>query len=63
MNRFDFKEDISGQTQVKSSAQRAIRTKLQQQFPALDAEEMDEILPKKSPIVQLKGYQKYLNNY
>ncbi|XP_071445553.1 malignant T-cell-amplified sequence 1 homolog [Hetaerina americana] len=44
--RFDEKESISGVQQLKSSVQKGIRTKLQEQFPHLDGY-IDTILPKK----------------
>ncbi|XP_046394472.1 malignant T-cell-amplified sequence 1 homolog [Ischnura elegans] len=44
--RFDEKESISGVQQLKSSVQKGIRTKLQEQFPHLDGH-LDTILPKK----------------
>ncbi|KAG8227107.1 hypothetical protein J437_LFUL001650 [Ladona fulva] len=44
--RFDEKESISGVQQLKSSVQKGIRTKLQEQFPHLDGY-LDSILPKK----------------
>ncbi|KAI9270660.1 PUA-like domain-containing protein [Phascolomyces articulosus] len=54
--KFSFQENIAGQSQLKSSVQRGIRSKLQDQFPALD-HVMDELLPKKTPIVQIKGHE------
>ncbi|KAL1925788.1 uncharacterized protein VTP21DRAFT_671 [Calcarisporiella thermophila] len=51
--KFNAKEDISGQNQLKSSIQRGIRTKLLEQMPALEGI-IDEILPKKTPIVLVK---------
>ncbi|KAF4531778.1 hypothetical protein B566_EDAN011814 [Ephemera danica] len=44
--KFDEKESISGVQQLKSSVQKSIRTKLQDQFPHLDGH-LDTILPKK----------------
>lgn len=52
--RFSFSENIAGQSQLKSSVQRAVRTKLQDQFPTLEPI-MDELIPKKTPIIQIKG--------
>ncbi|KAG2221290.1 hypothetical protein INT45_000203, partial [Circinella minor] len=52
---FSFQENIAGQSQLKSSVQRAIRSKLQDQFPTLN-HVMDELLPKKTPIIQIKGH-------
>jgi len=47
------KENISSQTQVKSSVARGIRTKILQQFPSLE-NDIDEILPKKTPLILSK---------
>lgn len=51
--KFDFDEDVSGQTQVKSSVQRAIKSKIVEQSPVLE-DVIDEMLPKKATLVQLK---------
>ncbi|CDS13875.1 Putative PUA domain-containing protein [Lichtheimia ramosa] len=53
--KFSFSENIAGQSQLKSSVQRAVRTKLQEQFPTLEPI-MDELIPKKTPIIQIKGH-------
>ncbi|CEL96877.1 unnamed protein product [Vitrella brassicaformis CCMP3155] len=50
--RFSY-SDVSTQNQVKSSVQRKIRTDLLEQFPRLDPV-IDDILPKKSPLVIAK---------
>ncbi|KAJ8655238.1 hypothetical protein O0I10_009106 [Lichtheimia ornata] len=54
--KFSFSENIAGQSQLKSSVQRAVRTKLQDQFPTLEPI-MDELIPKKTPIIQIKGHE------
>ncbi|CAO3649914.1 PUA domain-containing protein [Cunninghamella echinulata] len=54
--KFSFQENIAGQSQLKSSVQRAIRSKLQDQYPMLEPI-MDELLPKKTPIVLIKGHE------
>ncbi|KAJ1753496.1 translation machinery-associated protein 20 [Coemansia sp. RSA 1821] len=51
--KFNLAESISGKTQVKASTVRSLRTKLVEQFPQLEPH-VDEILPKKSPLVQIK---------
>ncbi|KAI8923701.1 hypothetical protein BC831DRAFT_469880 [Entophlyctis helioformis] len=51
--KFNPKEDIAGQTQLKSSVQRAVRSKILEQFPAL-APHIDDLLPKKSPVFLVK---------
>ncbi|KAI8329729.1 PUA domain-containing protein [Chlamydoabsidia padenii] len=54
--KFSFSTDIAGQSQLKSSVQRAIRTKLQEQYPMLEAV-LEELIPKKTPIVLIKGHE------
>ncbi|KAI9310358.1 PUA-like domain-containing protein [Dichotomocladium elegans] len=54
--KFSFTENIAGQSQLKSSVQRAVRSKLQSQFPALEPI-LDDLLPKKVPIIQIKGHE------
>jgi hypothetical protein len=58
--RFSFSENIAGQTQLKSSVQRGIRTKITDQYPALEPI-LDELMPKKTPIVLIKGYDIYMS--
>ncbi|MBM6388035.1 MAG: Tma20 N-terminal domain-containing protein [Paenibacillus sp.] len=53
-NRFSFSENIAGQSQLKSSVQRNIRTKLSEQYPTIETV-LEELLPKKTPIIQIKG--------
>jgi hypothetical protein len=48
-------EDVHGQNQVKSSAVRAIRNSLTQTFPGIEGK-LDEILPKKQPILIYKWF-------
>ena len=48
-------EDCSTSTQIKSSAQRAIRSKILDTFPDLTEDIMDQLLPKKPPLVQYKA--------
>ncbi len=52
--KFDFKEDTSSASQIKSSAQRAIRQKIQATYK-LSPEDVDTILPKKSQLLIIKG--------
>ncbi|KAI9495976.1 PUA-like domain-containing protein [Zychaea mexicana] len=54
--KFSFSENIAGQSQLKSSVQRGIRAKLQEQYPGLDSV-MEELMPKKTPIIQIKGHE------
>ncbi|CAO3598144.1 unnamed protein product [Absidia cylindrospora] len=54
--KFSFSTDIAGQSQLKSSVQRAIRAKLQEQYPMLEAV-LEELMPKKTPIVLIKGHE------
>lgn len=44
--KFDEKESVSGQTQLKSSVQKAIRVKLIEVYPHIEPF-IDQILPKK----------------
>lgn len=41
-------EDVSGQTQVKSSVQRGIKAKILEQFPTMEGDVLDSLLPKKA---------------
>ncbi|KAK9455691.1 PUA-like domain-containing protein [Dipodascopsis uninucleata] len=51
--KFVAKDDIHTQTNVKSSVQRGLKSKLVEQFPKLE-DVIDEIIPKKSQLVVLK---------
>ncbi|ORZ34048.1 hypothetical protein BCR44DRAFT_34637 [Catenaria anguillulae PL171] len=51
--KFDTKESITGQTQAKSSVQKSIRAKIVEAYPKIEPY-MDEIIPKKSPLVIVK---------
>ncbi|KAJ3268698.1 Malignant T-cell-amplified sequence 1, partial [Blyttiomyces sp. JEL0837] len=53
LDRFTARESISGQSQVKSSVQRGIRSKIAEQYPALEPY-MEELMPKKAPIFLVK---------
>jgi hypothetical protein len=55
LSRFSFSENIAGQTQLKSSVQRGIRSKIIDQYPALEPI-LDDLMPKKTPIVLVKGW-------
>ena len=52
-SRFQAKEAVSGVSQVKSSIQRAIKTKLVEQFPPID-DYLSQIFPKKEPLIVVK---------
>jgi len=52
--KFDPSSDVSTSTQVKASVQRGIRSQIKQAHPALTDEILDELLPKKHPLVQYK---------
>ena len=52
--KFDPSADVSTSTQVKASVQRAIRSQIKEAHPALTDELLDELLPKKHPLVQYK---------
>jgi malignant T-cell-amplified sequence len=52
--KFDPSADVSTSTQVKASVQRAIKSQIGDANPALTEEILDELLPKKDPLVQYK---------
>ena len=58
--RFQARESVSGVSQVKSSVQRGIKTKLVDQFPPID-DYIAQIFPKKEPLVLVKWWVKYLH--
>ena len=49
LERFDEKEQLIGVNNVKSSAQKAIRSKLTEQFPFIE-DYLEKIIPKKDPL-------------
>ncbi|KXN71454.1 hypothetical protein CONCODRAFT_78353 [Conidiobolus coronatus NRRL 28638] len=51
--KFNLKEDVSGQSQLKSSVQRGLRQKLLDEYPRLESV-IDELWPKKATVLQLK---------
>ncbi|KAI9002697.1 PUA-like domain-containing protein [Gaertneriomyces semiglobifer] len=51
------KEEVSGKSKVKSSVQRAVRTKILEQYPALNPY-IEEILPKKDPLILIKCHDR-----
>lgn len=52
--KFDPSNDVSTSTQVKSSIQRSLKSQILEQHPAITEELLEELLPKKSPLVQYK---------
>ncbi len=52
--KFDPSNDVSTSTQVKASVQRGIKSQISEAHPALTDEILDELLPKKPPLVQYK---------
>ena len=52
--RFTVDEDVSAQTAIKSSAIRAIKTTIEEQFPVTQ-EYMDAMIPKKAIVLEGKG--------
>ena len=52
--KFDPTSDVSTSTQVKASVQRALKSQMLENHPALTEEILDALLPKKSPLVQYK---------
>jgi PUA domain protein len=53
--KFNANEDVAGRQNVKSSIQRAIRSKIIETFPLLEPH-MEEIIPKKSQLSLIKWY-------
>jgi len=58
--KFNASEDIAGRQNVKSSVQRAVRTKIVETFPLLEPY-MEEIIPKKSQLSLIKWYLRILH--
>jgi hypothetical protein len=52
--RFTVDEDVSAQTAIKSSAIRAIKSTIEEQFPVTQ-EYMDAMIPKKAVVLEGKG--------
>mmetsp|Transcript_30981 Transcript_30981/g.41118 ORF Transcript_30981/g.41118 Transcript_30981/m.41118 type:complete len:198 (-) Transcript_30981:244-837(-) len=52
--KFDPSNDVSTSTQVKASVQRAIKSQISASHPSLTDAILDELLPKKPPLVQYK---------
>ena len=52
--KFDPSTDVSTSSQVKTSVQRALKSQLLEAHPALTEDIVEELLPKKSPLVQYK---------
>ncbi|KAI8997449.1 malignant T cell-amplified sequence 1-like protein [Pilobolus umbonatus] len=53
--KFSFSENIASQSQLKTSVQRSVRNKLNEQYPLLETV-LEEMIPKKTPIIQIKGH-------
>jgi malignant T-cell-amplified sequence len=53
--KFNANEDVAGRQNVKSSVQRAIRSKIIDTFPKLGPY-MEDIIPKKSQLTLIKWY-------
>lgn len=51
---FDPSNDVSTSTQVKASVQRGIKAQIAAANPAITEEQLDALIPKKSPLVQYK---------
>ena len=48
-------DSVTGHSQVKSSVQRSIRTKIADQYPML-SKNIDKLIPKKEPMVVAKWF-------
>jgi hypothetical protein len=59
--KFNASEDIAGRQNVKSSVQRAVRTKIVETFPLLEPY-MEEIIPKKSQLSLIKWYESWTSS-
>lgn len=53
--KFNWDSDLGGQTNLKSSAVRALRTNLIEKN-GVDAGDVDNVIPKKAALVQIKWY-------
>jgi malignant T-cell-amplified sequence len=52
--RFSVAEDISTQTALKSSVQRAIKKSIVEQYPLIEPH-IDDVIPKKAEVLEAKG--------
>jgi len=52
--RFDPSSDVSTSTQVKASVQRSLKAQIIKSNPQITDNQIDELLPKKPPLVQFK---------
>jgi malignant T-cell-amplified sequence len=52
--RFDPSTDVSTSTQVKASVQRHVKSQILQRHAAITEDMLEELFPKKSPLVQYK---------
>ncbi|CAB9508504.1 machinery-associated protein 20 [Seminavis robusta] len=52
--KFDPSSDVSTSTQVKASVQRALKSQIIESHPEITEDILDELIPKKSPLVQFK---------
>jgi malignant T-cell-amplified sequence len=52
--KFDPSHDVSTSTQVKASVQRAVKSEILQRNPGITEEMLEELLPRKSPLIQYK---------
>ncbi|ORX84777.1 hypothetical protein K493DRAFT_291721 [Basidiobolus meristosporus CBS 931.73] len=54
--KFNIKEDVATQSQVKSSVQRGIRSKILERYPNLEPV-IDTLMPKKTPLILVKCHE------
>ncbi|KAK9686985.1 translation machinery-associated protein 20 [Basidiobolus ranarum] len=54
--KFNIKEDVATQSQVKSSVQRGIRSKILERYPSLESV-IDTLMPKKTPLILVKCHE------
>ncbi|KAG0309454.1 hypothetical protein BGZ98_002339 [Dissophora globulifera] len=54
---FNIKEDVTNHTQVKSSVQRTIRAKILEQYKTGIEGIIDDVMPKKAPLILMKCHE------
>lgn len=52
--RFSLEDSVSGTSNVKSSTQRTITKKIREQYPRLEAETLELLMPKKKQVLVAK---------
>jgi PUA domain protein len=60
LHRFTQEENVSGVSLLKSSAQKAVRKQILEQYPTLEPH-VEELLPKATQMYSAKWYLYYTN--